>query len=158
MALQRPRVLQIALIACLASISPASAADAAPREKVDGIGGFFFRAQDPKKLALWYKDELGITTVPTSYGDKPWQQTAGATAFMPFRQSSTYFDVSKPFELNFRVSDLDKLVAQLRADGIDVKVDPATYPNGRFAHLADPEDNPIELWQPMEPAATQTRH
>jgi predicted enzyme related to lactoylglutathione lyase len=50
--------------------------------------------------------------------------------------------------INFRVGNLDRLVAQLRASGIDVSVDPQTYPNGRFAHLHDPDGNRIELWQP----------
>jgi predicted enzyme related to lactoylglutathione lyase len=138
----------MALVSCLAL---APSAVATPREKVDGIGGFFFRAEDPKKLAQWYEDNLGVTTIPTSYGQQPWRQAAGPTAFAPFKQSSTYFDPHKPFMVNFRVLDLDKMVAQLTAAGIKVTVDPTTYPNGRFAHLADPEGNPIELWQPMSP-------
>jgi predicted enzyme related to lactoylglutathione lyase len=52
------------------------------------------------------------------------------------------------FMLNFRVRSLDAMVAQLQKANIDVKVDPKTYPNGRFARLHDPEDNPIELWEP----------
>jgi predicted enzyme related to lactoylglutathione lyase len=55
--------------------------------------------------------------------------------------------------INFRVSDLAAMVAQLEAAGVEVKVDPEPYPYGRFAHLNDPEGNRIELWQPMEPDA-----
>jgi predicted enzyme related to lactoylglutathione lyase len=120
-------------------------------ERVTGIGGFFFRAHDPKALSQWYQDHLGITVVPQSAKDQPWTQQAGATAFQPFPEKTGYFgDLTKQWMINFRVGDLDKLVQQLGAAGIDVKVDATTYPNGRFAHLHDPEGNPIELWQPMK--------
>jgi predicted enzyme related to lactoylglutathione lyase len=50
--------------------------------------------------------------------------------------------------LNLRVCNLDAIVEQLRAAGVEVLVDPQTYPNGRFARLHDPEGNAIELWEP----------
>ena len=50
--------------------------------------------------------------------------------------------------INFRVRDLNKMVAQLRERGITVELDSELYPNGRFARLSDPEGNPIQLWQP----------
>ena len=121
-------------------------------EKVTGIGGFFFRAKDPKALGLWYQQHLGISVLPTSYGESPWQQEAGPTAFAPFKETSGYFgDATKVWMLNFRVRDLDKMAAQLQAAGIAVKIDPQSYPNGRFARMHDPEGNPIELWQPKVP-------
>src|SRR5579863_182276 len=123
-------------------------------EKVTGIGGFFFRAKDPKALALWYQQHLGILTTPTSDGETAWQQEAGTTAFTPFPETSKYFgDPQKVWMLNFRVRDLDKMAAQLGAAGIEVKVDPQSYPYGQFARLHDPEGNPIELWQPKVPDA-----
>src|SRR5579864_8341694 len=128
----------------------------AEMEKVTGIGGFFFRAKDPKALALWYQQHLGILTIPTSDGETSWQQESGATAFTPFPETSKYFgDASKVWMLNFRVRDLDKMAAQLQAAGIAVKIDPESYPYGRFGRLHDPEGNPIELWQPAKPAAPQ---
>jgi glyoxylase I family protein len=123
-------------------------------EKVTGIGGFFFRAKDPKALGLWYQQHLGISLIPTSYEESPWQQEAGPTAFAPFKETSDYFgDASKVWMLNFRVRDLDKMAAQLHAAGIEVKMDPQAYPNGRFARVHDPEGNPIELWQPKVPGS-----
>jgi catechol 2,3-dioxygenase-like lactoylglutathione lyase family enzyme len=120
-------------------------------ERVTGIGGFFFRAKDPKGLAQWYEQHLGILPIPTSYGASGWQQEAGPTAFAPFPESSKYFgDAQKVWMLNFRVRDLDKMAEQLGTAGIEVKIDPQSYPNGRFARLHDPEGNPIELWQPLE--------
>ena len=120
-------------------------------EKVAGIGGLFFRAHDPKALGNWYLQHLGIALTPTGEGGTVWQQEAGPTVFSPFPDTTKYFgDPNKVWMVNFRVHDLDKMVAQLRASGIEVK-DPESYPNvGRFARLHDPEGNPIELWQPPD--------
>jgi glyoxylase I family protein len=123
-------------------------------EKVTGIGGLFFRAHDPKALGRWYQQHLGVSLTPSSYEDSVWQQEAGPTVFGPFPETSDYFgDAHKVWMVDFRVRDLDRMAAQLRAAGIEVKIDPKSYPNGRFARLYDPEGNPIELWQPTRPDA-----
>jgi glyoxylase I family protein len=120
-------------------------------EKVLGIGGVFFRARDPAALAEWYEKHLGIAKVPKSYEEQPWSQQAGPTVFAPFPHKTQYFGkVDQAWMINFRVRDLDAIVRQLRGAGIEVKVDPQEYPNGRFARLHDPEGNPIELWQPKD--------
>src|ERR1700760_3674926 len=160
---QRREVLGMLTAAAGSALLPASlaAADATavnhlPAERVTGIGGFFFRAQDPKMLAQWYQDHLGVFLVPQSSTDPVWQQQAGPTAFAPFSEKSSYFgDLTKQWMINFRVGDLDKMAKQLEAAGIAVKVDPATYPNGRFARIHDPEGNPIELWQPLNAATVK---
>jgi glyoxylase I family protein len=129
--------------------SAATSANAVAAEKVTGIGGFFFRAKDPKGLGQWYLQNLGIALTPTKEDSPVWKQEAGVTIFSPFPETTKYFgSPEKMWMLNFRVKDLDKMVAQLRASGSEVKVDPETYPNGRFAHLHDPEGNPLELWEP----------
>jgi glyoxylase I family protein len=118
-------------------------------ERATGIGGFFFKCRDPQAMARWYRDHLGVDLVPESYDAKPWSQEAGPTAFAPFAEDSDYF--GRPENLwmiNFRVNDLDAMVAQLRTAGIELTCDAEQYPNGRFARLRDPEGNPIELWQP----------
>jgi glyoxylase I family protein len=130
---------------------PSSAPAASPRQHVAGIGGFFFRANDPAALARWYWDKLGIDLLPSDYGQKSWTQEAGPTAFAPFPKDTKYFGrMDQGWMINFRVNDLDAMVAQLRASGEVVTVDSKTYPNGRFARLHDPEGNPIELWQPAK--------
>lgn len=114
-----------------------------------GIGGFFFRAKDPAALADWYEQHFGITKVPEDYGMQAWQQAAGTTVFAPFDQDTEYFGrPEQSWMINFRVADLDASVNELSAAGIDVDLDPETYPNGRFARLSDPDGNPIQLWQP----------
>jgi glyoxylase I family protein len=129
---------------------------AAGMERVEGIGGVFFRGRDPQALAAWYEKHLGIALTPDEYTKQAWQQAAGPTAFQPFPTDSTYFgDPSKQWMIDFRVSNLDAMVAQLRAAGIEVTVDARVYPNGRFARLHDPEGNPIELWQPTSPASSK---
>ena len=138
----------------LVAAAPLGAQESAsgPTEKVLGIGGLFFRSKDPSALARWYRDNLGIALTPTSYEQAPWQQEAGITVFAPFREDTDYFGSrDKMWMVNFRVRSLAAMVDQLRASGIAVKVDTTLYPNGRFAHLNDPEGNPIELWEPKKP-------
>lgn len=125
--------------------------------QVTGIGGLFFRARDPKALATWYEDQFGISRVPESYGEGAWWQDEGPTVFAPFSQDTKYFGrPEQAWMLNLRVRDMDAMVAQLQARGIEVEVDPEQYPNGRFALTHDPEGNPIQLWEPQG-EATLTR-
>jgi catechol 2,3-dioxygenase-like lactoylglutathione lyase family enzyme len=122
-------------------------------ERVTGIGGLFFRARDPAALARWYADHLGIDPVPASYEEWPWWQQQGPTVFSPFPADSYAFGrPEQAWMLNLRVRDLDAMVAQLRAAGVEVTPDPQAYPNGRFAITADPEGNPIQLWEPTQDA------
>ncbi|MBV7380201.1 VOC family protein [Maritimibacter dapengensis] len=118
-------------------------------EKVTGIGGFFFRAQDTKALAAWYRDTLGVNLVPEGPDDAPWIQEAGPTVFAPFSADTDYFGRDdQAFMLNFRVNDLDAMLAQLREADIDISREEEMEGVGRFARIHDPEGNPIELWEP----------
>ncbi|MGB5484527.1 VOC family protein [Parasphingorhabdus sp.] len=120
-------------------------------EKVTGIGGLFFRADDTQGLATWYADNLGIIPVPKDYESSSWQQEAGPTVFAPFSRNTKYFgDMDQQWMVNFRVNDLDAMVSQLRKNGNEVEVDPEVYPNGRFARTHDPAGTPIELWEPQK--------
>src|SRR5690554_1869280 len=118
-------------------------------ERVTGIGGVFFRARDPESLQRWYADHLGVDAPPETYDNASWWQQPGPTVFAAMEQGSAYFGSSDhSWAINFRVDNLDAMVAQLRASGIDVTVHPEPYPNGRFADLHDPEGNPVQLWEP----------
>ena len=119
-------------------------------ERVQGIGGFIFRARNPAELAAWYDEHLGVRPPPDSGDGSPWMQAAGPTAFAPMSEDSDVFDRAYAWSLNFRVADLDAMVEQLRSAGIDVEIDAETYSFGRFARLRDPEGNPLELWEPAE--------
>jgi predicted enzyme related to lactoylglutathione lyase len=112
---------------------------------VTGIGGFFFRVADVDRSTAWYAEHLGITG---EYG--MWSQEAGPTVFAPFPRDTDYFPADRSAMLNFRVRDLDALLAKLRAAGIDVVTDPEwdTPETGRFARITDPDGNPLELWEP----------
>jgi glyoxylase I family protein len=119
--------------------------------KVSGIGGFFFRAKDSDTLTLWYRDNLGIDPVPMSEGEPSWRQEAGETVFTSMPGSVDQFgQPDRQWAINFRVSNLDGMVEQLRSAGSEVTVDPTTYSMGRFASLTDPEGNPIQLWEPAD--------
>jgi glyoxylase I family protein len=124
------------------------------KEKVLGIGGLFFRSDDPGALGRWYRDNLGINLTPSSHEMQPWHTEAGVTVFAPFphKTATDYFgSEAQMWMVNFRVRDLDKMAAQLQSRGVTVKIDPVNYPHGRFARLRDPEGNPVELWQPKTP-------
>jgi predicted enzyme related to lactoylglutathione lyase len=111
---------------------------------ITGIGGLFFRAQNPAALCDWYKTHLGIDVGGI------WSQQAGMSLIVPFAQDSDYFPADKAFMLNFRVDALDPLLASLRAAGIAIITKPEwdTPETGRFARIHDPEGNPVELWEP----------
>ena len=115
--------------------------------KVSGFGGFFFRSRNPEALGRWYQEHFGISG-PNS--GAIWNQEAGPTVFSPFDADTDYFGRrEQAFMLNFRVDDLDSLLADLRAANVrmDEKVEEVSY--GRFAWVYDPEGNKIELWQPL---------
>ena len=118
-------------------------------EKVTGIGGIFFKARDPEKLTAWYREHLGVP-VENGYVVFTTKDDPGpCTTWSAFKQDTTYFAPSdKPFMVNYRVRDLDKMLAQLRAAGcaVDEKVDEYDY--GKFGWVMDPEGNRIELWEP----------
>lgn len=123
-------------------------------ERVTGIGGVFFRAQDPDALAQWYAEHLGVDAPPPTYEMDDWWQQAGPTVWAPFSAGAEELGPpGQSWMINFRVVDMERMVAQLRAAGIAVEQDPQFYPNGRFAALADPEANPIQLWEPARRAA-----
>ena len=120
--------------------------------KAVGFGGVFVKARDPKQLAEWYSQHLGITN--SGYGlsfDGP--ESMGMTMFAHFPETTKYFgDGPQQCMLNFRVDDLDALLEQLAA--AEVRIDPKRQDEsyGRFAWIWDPEGNRVELWQPREQA------
>src|SRR5262245_2063361 len=109
-------------------------------ERVTGIGGYFFRAKAPQALARWYEENLGINVYPVT--DEWWMQERGPTVLAPFEQDTEYF--GRPDQqamVNFRVVDLDAMLAQLRAGGATVSDEIMDAPYGRFAWATDPEGN-----------------
>lgn len=117
--------------------------------KAVGIGGVFLRSEDPAELKDWYVSHLGFDLSPGA-----WIQEAGPTVFEPMGRESDYYPKDKAVMLNFRVDDLDGLMADLKGSGIEVETR-AEWDSeiGRFARIHDPEGNPIELWEPAGPAA-----
>lgn len=115
-------------------------------ERVVGIGGYFLRAADPAALGAWYRDCLGLDADENGL----WNPAAGPTVFATFEPDTDYFaSRAQQTMLNFRVSDLDAMLVQLRAAGADVADEVQEMDGvGRFGWVTDPEGNRIELWQP----------
>ena len=104
------------------------------------------RARDPAALGAWYRDCLGLDADENGL----WQPEAGPTVFAAFESETDYFGSrAQQVMINFRVSDLDAMLAQLRAKGADVADETQDMEGvGRFGWVSDPEGNRIELWQP----------
>ena len=124
-------------------------------KRVTGIGGIFFKCSDPEKIKEWYKTHLGFNM--EAYGAKfEWRQAddstqKGSTLWSPFPDKTKYFEPSsKDFMINYRVDDLEALVAALKEEGVTVLDNIATYDYGKFVHTLDVEGNKIELWEPVE--------
>ena len=116
-------------------------------EAVEGIGGVFFRATDPDALRSWYSDHLGI--VMEDYGTTFTARDGDQTVWAPFAMDSGYFGrADQQSMVNFRVRDLDRMLEQLRAAGVEVDSKVAEHEFGRFGWATDPEGNRFELWQP----------
>jgi predicted enzyme related to lactoylglutathione lyase len=115
-------------------------------ERVLGIGGYFVRAVDPEALSAWYRECLGLDADENGV----WRQGPGPTVFAPFDSETDYFgSQAQQTMLNFRVRDLDAMLAQLRSLEADVAEETEDMEGvGRFGWVTDPEGNRIELWQP----------
>lgn len=124
-------------------------------ERVTGIGGFFFKSENPEKLRDWYRDHLGLPT--DDYGCTFWWKDKEgddcSTQWSAFEERTTYFEPSKKdFMQNFRVRNLEALLEQLKEEGVTVIGEMETYDYGKFGWILDLEGNKIELWEPIDQA------
>jgi catechol 2,3-dioxygenase-like lactoylglutathione lyase family enzyme len=119
--------------------------------RATGVGGVFLRSADPEALYRWYERHLGLrragdTAVVLRWAD---DSAAGSTVFAVFPRDTGYFGSSgQPFMVNFRVTDLDGLLARLAGDGVDIDPRREDHPYGRFAWIVDLDGNRVELWEP----------
>jgi predicted enzyme related to lactoylglutathione lyase len=121
--------------------------------KVVGVGGVFFKSEDPEKLGAWYQKWLEVPVEPP-YGASFRPDTiprGGFTVWGPFRKETEYFDPSRrDFMFNLMVDDLDGALAQVREGGAEIVGDIMEESYGRFGWFMDPEGNKVELWEPKE--------
>ena len=122
-------------------------------KRVTGIGGFFFKSENPKELVAWYGKYLGLKT--DDYGSTFWWKDANgndcSTQWSPFASDTAYFAPSeKQFMQNFRVDNLELLLQKLSDEGVTIVGDMQTYEYGKFGWILDIEDNKIELWEPID--------
>lgn len=134
------------------------AADTIPR--VTGIGGIFFKSDNPEAIKQWYGDNLGLVIDP--YGS-PFEfrnahnpEEKNYLRWSPYTNETDYFEPSeKPFMINYRVQNIEGLVKKLKANGATVLDEITAYDYGKFVHLIDPEGNKIELWEPIDSFLTE---
>jgi len=125
--------------------------------RVTGIGGVFFKAHDAMKLAAWYREHLGIPSEGAESGayhqfewlEKDNPSKTGGTVWAVFPETTKNFGTSKsPLMIDYRVANLERLLAQLKSEGVQVEDKIEDAPYGRFGHATDPEGNRIEFWEP----------
>jgi predicted enzyme related to lactoylglutathione lyase len=125
-------------------------------KRVTGIGGIFFKSENPSRLYAWYEKHLGIQQASDGSGATfPWRDpsgnSAGMTVWAIFPRATKYFDPSpSPFMINYRVDDLDALLEELKKEGVTIDPHREDYDYGRFAWIMDPDGNRVELWQPSD--------
>lgn len=130
-------------------------------KRVTGIGGIFFKAKDAGKLRDWYRNHLGIEAEGDGGYTFQWREAdapdkVGQTVWSVFPDHTKYFEPSSaPFMINYRVENLDRVLEQLRAEGVEIDDRIEEYEYGRFAWIMDPEGNRIELWEPLVPFARE---
>ena len=123
-------------------------------KRVTGIGGVFFKSEDPEKLRTWYAKHLGLTfddygSLVFSCPETEEERKSAQTVWSLFPSDTRYFEPSNaPFMINYRVADLRALLEQLRSEGVTVDERMEEYDYGRFGWIMDPEGNRIELWEP----------
>ena len=134
---------------------PSKHAESITMKKVTGIGGIFFKCKEPAKVKEWYSKHLGLkmdqygTSFEWRQGDDP--SKYGITQWSAFSDSTKYFDPSvKEFMINYRVQDLERLVIELKRDGVMIVDSIESFDYGKFVHILDNEGNKIELWEPVE--------
>ena len=147
--------MKLKTLACVAGawaiIAAPALVQAEPAGHVTGIGGVFFKSKDPKALAAWYRDVLGLKI--EVWGGAALSYAApghpAVAVWSPFAQTSDYMAPStREFMVNFAVDDLDAVVARLVDHGVRIIKRDDSDPSGRFAWFLDPDGTKIELWQP----------
>lgn len=129
-------------------------------KRVKGIGGIFFKSKDPQATNDWYSQHLGLKTNPYGsmfeYRESENPEKKAYTQWSPFAQDTSYFEPAKnEFMINYRVEDLEKLVTELRKEGVTICDDIAVFEYGKFVHILDNEGRKIELWEPVDEAFTK---
>ena len=167
-ALPKLLVLTILLISCeqpqsikdqhLIEEKTTSELDTTPR--VTGIGGIFFKAKKPDQVKSWYHENLGLATddfgAPFEFRNAHRPEEKNYLNWDPFADTTHYFAPSeKDFMINYRVHNLEGLVAKLKKNGVTILDEVATFNYGKFIHIMDPEGNKIELWEPVDSVLTQ---
>ena len=122
--------------------------------RVTGIGGVFFKSTgDHKKLAEWYRQNLGIQPEPWGGAILKWtedkSEDQGVTVWHVAEKNTEWFSPSpSSFMINYRIDNMADMLAQLKRNGVEILKGPDSDDNGTFAWVLDPDGNKVELWEP----------
>ena len=127
--------------------------------KVTGIGGIFFSSKNPQETKEWYGKNLGLAIddygSPFEFRNANRPEEINYLRWSPFAEGTEYFKPSeKEFMINYRVQNIEKLVENLKKNGVAIVDEIEAYEYGKFVHIMDPEGNKIELWEPIDSVFT----
>ena len=123
--------------------------------RITGIGGVFFKSKgDSKALAAWYQKNLGLSLEPWGGAILRWPEDKaedkGLTVWTVAEKDTKWFSPSESnLMINYRIDNMDEMIAQLRSGGVAIHQGPEAHENGKFAWIMDPDGNRVELWEPM---------
>jgi len=122
--------------------------------KVTGIGGVFFKTQNPKELAEWYKQYLGLDLESWGGAILRWPNDQatdkGTTVWSVASNDTKWFSPSESsFMINYRIDNMEEMLTQLKTGNITIVKGPEYHENGIFTWIMDPAGNKLELWEPM---------
>ena len=125
------------------------------KKRVTGIGGIFFKSKDPNATKDWYNKHLGLNT--DQWGSTFWWKDKEgndcSTQWSPMDEATDYYEPSKKqFMINYRVENLEELLAELKKEGVEIVGEMQTFEYGKFGWIMDPDGNKIELWEPVDKA------
>jgi len=128
-------------------------------KKVTGIGGIFFKSDDPEKIKEWYHENLGLVIdahgSPFEFRNANNPEEINYLQWSPFKNDTKYFEPSKKdFMINYRVDNLDLLVQELKKNEVTICDEIESFDYGKFIHILDPDGNKIELWEPVDKVFT----
>lgn len=153
------KIIAIYVLLCSVTVLSGEDTKQVKDKKVVGVGGIFFKCKNPTEMKAWYNKNLGLKT--DQYGalfEFRSSETPSKKAYLQwsvFPEKTKYFEPSKKeFMINYRVENLVQLVEELKQNGVTVLDSIETFDYGKFVHILDPENNKIELWEPVDSVFT----
>lgn len=127
----------------------------AKKGRITGIGGIFFKSDNPDKMRAWYNKTFALNSDQHGHSftwkKKEDPQRNGYTVWNIFDAKTDYFKPStQQYMINYRVENLEELLIEMKQEGVEIVGEMEEYEYGKFAWALDPDGNKMELWEPVD--------